>query len=77
MTEGTHLERTPLERAIDALLSPGRAIFALAIIGLGIETRVARTLTSMYATQPVALRLLAPIVHGYPSIQKGAVYMTW
>jgi uncharacterized membrane protein len=40
MTEGTHLERTPLERAIDALLSPGRAIFALAIIGLGIETLV-------------------------------------
>ncbi|HEV2382804.1 MAG TPA: hypothetical protein VG206_23820 [Terriglobia bacterium] len=38
MTEGTYLERTPLERAIDALLSPGRAIFALAIIGLGIET---------------------------------------
>jgi hypothetical protein len=40
MTEGTHLERTPIERAIDALLSPGRAIFALAIIGLGIETLV-------------------------------------
>jgi hypothetical protein len=40
MTEGTHLERTPLERAMDALLSPGRAIFASAIIGLGIETLV-------------------------------------
>lgn len=38
MSEGTRLERTPLERAIDALLSPGRPIFALAIIGLGLET---------------------------------------
>jgi hypothetical protein len=31
--------RTPLEAAIDALLSSGRPIFSLAVISLGIETR--------------------------------------
>lgn len=50
MTEGTCLQRTPLERAIDALLSPGRAIFALAIVGLGIETLVcAQRVTFLYS----------------------------
>jgi uncharacterized membrane protein len=32
--------KTQLERALDALLSSGRAIFSLAIIGLGVETLV-------------------------------------
>ncbi|MGC1105391.1 MAG: hypothetical protein WA876_02545 [Candidatus Acidiferrales bacterium] len=38
MTEIAAIERTPLERATDALLSLGRPVFSLAIIGLGIET---------------------------------------
>jgi len=32
--------RTQLERAVDALLSPGHVLFSLAIIALGIETLV-------------------------------------
>lgn len=49
ITERTHLQTTALDRAIDALLSPGRAIFALAVIGLGIETLVcAHSVTFLY-----------------------------
>lgn len=40
MTEVAPLERTALERAMDAVLSLGRPVFSLAIIGLGIETLV-------------------------------------
>ncbi len=38
MPEATSMERLRLHRVVDALLSPGRALFSLAIIGLGIET---------------------------------------
>jgi uncharacterized membrane protein len=66
MTERTHLERTPLERAVDALLSPGRAIFALAIIGLGIETLAcAQRVIFLYSGAPnprfKAIPFLPPI----------------
>jgi hypothetical protein len=40
MSEAISTERTRLNWAADALLSPGRAVFALAIIALGIETLV-------------------------------------
>ena len=38
--EAISRERTRLEQAADALLGPGRALFSLAIIALGIETLV-------------------------------------
>lgn len=40
MSEAISSERTRLDQAADALLSPGRALFSLAIIALGIETWV-------------------------------------
>jgi uncharacterized membrane protein len=40
MSEAISTERTRLQRAADALLSPGRALFSLAIVALGIETLV-------------------------------------
>jgi uncharacterized membrane protein len=50
ITGGAHLQRSALGRAIDVLPSAGRAIFALAIIGLGIETLVcAQSVTFLYA----------------------------
>jgi hypothetical protein len=38
MREAGSIERTPLERAVDALHGPSRVLFSLAIIALGIET---------------------------------------
>lgn len=40
MSESISTQRTRLDQAVDALLSPGRALFSLAIIALGIETWV-------------------------------------
>ena len=40
MTEAAQFESAPLTRLSDAVLSSGRPIFALAIIGLGIETLI-------------------------------------
>jgi uncharacterized membrane protein len=38
MSKAISTERTRLERAMDALVSPGRCVFSFAIIALGIET---------------------------------------
>lgn len=40
MSEPISAERSRLHRAVDALLNPGRALFSLAVIALGIETLV-------------------------------------
>ncbi|MFZ0703156.1 MAG: hypothetical protein WAN10_05435 [Candidatus Acidiferrales bacterium] len=40
MIEAAQFESTPLARVTDAMLSSGRPIFALAIIGLGVETLI-------------------------------------
>ena len=45
MSEAISREGTRLDRAVDALLSPGRALFALAIVALGTETLVSARYT--------------------------------
>jgi uncharacterized membrane protein len=50
MSEAISTEKTRLNRAADAILSPGRALFSLAIIALGIETLVcARSAIFLYS----------------------------
>jgi uncharacterized membrane protein len=69
MSRGTHPHTTPLEGAIDALLSPGRAIFALAIVGLGIETLAcAQRVTFLYSGAPAPRFKAIPVLPFLPPI---------
>lgn len=45
MLEAKSTERIRFERAAALLVSPGRALFSLAIVGLGIETLCARDMS--------------------------------
>lgn len=59
MPQAVLAERTPLDHALDALLSSGRAIFALAVVALGIETFVvARVVSDVLGSQYRVLPVL-------------------
>lgn len=63
------MEKTQLERAVDVLLSSGRAVFSLAIIGLGVETLVCahRTVSLYPPTVHPQVRVI-PVLPFLPAI---------
>ena len=69
MSEAISTERTRLNWAADALLSPGRAVFSLAIIAFGIETLVcARSAIFLYPQGSNPRFKVIPILPFLPAI---------
>jgi len=65
------MARTRPDHAAEALLSTGRALFSLAIVGLGIETLVCSTLCRSLRRTSVPSHLCAPWYLGLSRAGKG------